>query len=268
MVDQNEPNGEPNGEPNKIVIKFKPVEETSTGIEIKEVTTKARAVALEKLGGASNLSDYLRWHRAAQLITPSNISWAWDEKWGGEGYKAEELITEQETEASKKQADQNSAATEEMKTTITSAESKPGMVKVALKRVRNETGRYTYRALAAFPEKSISDPLDGAIEGYRQRSGEDIILFEPENACVEHACDDLFKEHRNNAFYMPLKDLDVAISQLQQGGQRENEYLIAKTDAGNITQDAQNFLLVGLMGGYSNERLRTRVSDFWNKQAA
>jgi len=39
---------------------------------------------------------------------------------------------------------------------------------------------------------------------------------------------------------------------------------LEKTEDEIKTQEAENFLLVALLGGYGNEIYRVRVSDFWN----
>ena len=62
---------------------------------------------------------------------------------------------------------------------------------------------------------------------------------------------------------MPVKTLSDAIRGLNRQG--ANEYLLEKTESGSVKQDAENYILVGLLGGYSNERFRARVSDFWNR---
>lgn len=257
-----ESQGGQEAEPKPIVMNIEPIEKTPREKEVRAVAEKARSTALDRLGGASDLTDYMRWHRAASVyLTAPNIDWIWD--YGGT--TPEDLIEEQESERFTKGNARNAAAAEEMRATVAGLETKPGMVKVALKRVRNEAGMYDYRVLAAFPERSAEDPLDGSVEGYKQRTGEDVIFFEPENACVNHACDDLFKENRTEGFYMPAKSLSESIQQLQRDKRGANEYLLEKTETGAIKQDAQNYIMVGLLGGYSNERFRVRVSDYWNK---
>ncbi len=231
--------------------------------EVREVSEKAKSVALEKLGLASNLTDYLRWHRAASVyLTPDNIDWMWD--YGG--VTPEGLISEQESEPFTELNARNSKAAEQMRVALAPLEPRDGMVRIALTRVRNEAGIYDYRVLAAFPKGRVEDPLDGYVKNQHQKTGEDVIFYEPETACVNHACDDLFKEHRGNGFYIPLKTMVEAMQQLQivnPGG--AVEYMLEKTEAGKVTQETENYITVGLHGGYSNERFRTRISDFWNK---
>lgn len=209
------------------------------------------------------MTDYLRWHRAASVyFTPPCVDWIWD--YGGT--TPEELVAEQQTERFTQGYSRNATVAEAMKPMVEILEPKEGMIRVALKRVRDHGEIYTYRVLAAFPDGTqVSDPLDGVLKEDKQTPRTNIVFFEPENACVNHACDDLYKANRDTAFYMPYKGLGEAIGQLQTNRKGVNEYLLEKTEAGNITQDAQNYILVGLLGGYSNERFRVRVSDFWNK---
>lgn len=251
-----------NSKPESVIV-IEPIEETQREKEVRDVANKARVQALERLQQATELTDYLRWHRAASVyFTPPCIDWIWD--YGGT--TPEELVAEQETGQFTQVNVKNATAAESMKPMIDALEPKEGTVRVALKRVRDHDGRYTYRVLAAFPEGTrISDPLDGVLKDDKQTTGTNIIFFEPENACVNHACDDLYKANRGTAFHMPYKGLGEAIGQLQTNKKGINEYLLEKSEAGTVTQDAQNYILVGLLGGYSNERFRIRVSDFWNK---
>lgn len=257
------PNGQ-EAERKPIVINIEPIEETPREKEVRVVAEGARSTALERLGRASDLTDYMRWHRAASLyLTPTNIDWIWD--YGGTN--SEDLIAEQESDRFTAGNERNATAADALKPTVDALEPQEGMIRVGLKRVRDQdTGRYEYRVLAAFPEGThVADPLDGTVKTDQQKAGEDIIFFEPENACVSHACDDLYKAHRDSAFYMPVKTLSDAIRGLQANRQGANEYLLEKAETGPVKQDAENYILVGLLGGYSNERFRVRVSDYWNK---
>lgn len=251
--------GETKQEP--IVIKVRPVKETPREKEIIEVAKIARQTALEKLSKTSDSTDFLRWHRATSVyFTPANIAWIWD--YGGT--TPEDLIAEQESKEFTESNAKNAQAAETLKTNIDTLQPQEGMIRVGLKRVRDRNGNYQYRVLAAFPKGThVSDPLDESAD--QQRSEENIIFFEPETACVNHACDDLYKTHRDSAFYMPDKTLSEAIRGLQTNKQGANEYLLEKTEADSVKQDAENYILVGLLGGYSNERLRVRISDFWKR---
>lgn len=247
-----------------IVINIEPTEETPREKEIRTVSEEARKVALNRLRNASNLTDYLRWHRAASFfLTAFNIDWMWD--YGG--ITPEGLIDEQESDRFTKPHTQNAATAELLRSMIEKLPSQEGMVRMGLKRVKDhDAGIYEYRVLAAFPEGTyVDDPIDGLVKTDQQRVEEDVIFLEPENACVNHACDDLYKTHRNSAFYLPVRTLNEAIKELQTNRHGATEYLLEKTNTGSVKQDAGNYILVALLGGYSNERLRVRVSDYWNK---
>src|SRR3989344_3312719 len=130
-----ETQGGPEAEPKPIVINIEPIEETPREKEVRAVAEKARSTALDRLGEASDLTDYMRWHRAASVyLAAPNIDWIWD--YGGT--TADDLIEEQASERFTKGNARNATAAEEMRTTIIGLETRPGMVKVALKRVRNE----------------------------------------------------------------------------------------------------------------------------------
>lgn len=247
-----------------MVINIEPVGDTPREKEVRAVAEEARLIALERLANASNLTDYMRWYRAVSIyLTPSNIDWIWD--YGGT--TPEGLIAEQESDRFAADNAKNATAAEALKTMIDALQPQEGMIRVGLKRVREQhIGGYTYRALVAFPEGTyVSDPLDGTIKTNQSKTGEDVIFFEPKSACVSHACDDLYKTHRNSAFYMPVRTLGDAINRLQVNRQGANEYLLEKTESGSVKQDAENYILVGLLGGYSNERFKIRISEFWNR---
>lgn len=249
----------PESEP--IVIKIEEFEESAREKEIRVIAEQAQFIALRKLTNASNLTDYLRWHRAASFyFTPSNIRWAWD--YGGT--TVEELMTEQESSVFITAQTKNAATIEALRSTIDSLPFKKGMIRIGIKRVRNQVGSYEYRVLALFPkESSVNDPLDKG-QKIDVSKGEQIVFFEPQTACLNHACDDLYKIYRDSAFYVTDRTLQEAVRQLQSKKEGVVEYLLEKTETESVKQDPSNYLIVGLLGGYSNERLRVRVSDYFN----
>ncbi len=145
-------------------------------------------------------------------------------------------------------------------------ESKPNQVAVLLKRIRSKGGRsWTYRALAKFPAGTkVSDPFLGP----DTQSDQSIVYFQPDSACVEHACDDLYKEDPDHHLaYLPNWNIVELHSILRPNTAGVIEYVIATDTEGVKTkQNNQAQLLMGLLGGYSNETNRIRISDWENIQ--
>lgn len=232
--------------------------------EVERVSTEASNEALKRLQESTTLTEYFRWHQSLPIFTINNLDWMWD--YGG--VTANDVIEERESDRISRLCEKRASAAESMKQKIDELEPQDGMLRVALKRIR-ESGKssYRYATLASFPEGTqASDVLDLKMDKNSSNNEIDIVYFEPTTACVNHACDDLFKTNRDNAFYIPYKDVYTATALLN-GKQNETaEYLIKNNGEETLKQDTQNYLLVALHGGFSNEFVRTRVSDFWNKQ--
>jgi hypothetical protein len=232
--------------------------------EVEKVSIEASAEALKKLQESTTLTDYLRWHQSLfQYFTFNSINWMWD--YGGT--TVEDLITDRESDRVSKSCEKSATAAESMKSKIEKLEPKKGMLRVALKRIRESShSSYSYAVLAAFPsDVQVSDTIDRKLPKDISRESSDIVLFQPTNACVNHACDDLYKINRDSSFYMPYRDVYEAIGRLDTSQNGVNEYLLDKSGENKIKQDTENYILVALHGGFSNEVNRCRVSDFWNK---
>jgi len=119
-------------------------------------------------------------------------------------------------------------------------------VLAALRRKRdNKTREYHYRGLAIFPE--------GTDLYYGPESTKDnpcIVYIAPQAPCIEHACDDLFKEFRKD--FIPLKyikptDVRSSINSPVFGAL---EYMDDKTKE---TKNAGSYVFATLSGFFSNE---------------
>lgn len=179
------------------------------------------------------------------------------------------MIAEYLEESRNEQFEQEARYVEEMKNVVGLLLKKDRKIRVVLKRVREKgSNRYQYRVLAVFPEGTmVKDNIANFSAQTRPNRKEDIIYYDPENACVEHACDDLFKEHRGEkgcVFYIDNLPYLEAMNRIQENEEGVSEYLLGKDGDETITQEAENFLLVALLGGYGNEIYRVRVSDLWD----
>lgn len=222
------------------------------------LSDQATAIAKENLVSAKNLGDFLKWHRAALFSRPEYIDWIIDI---APNITAEEIIAEQVQDYSKE-----AYIVQEMVETLDKSTGSEDKIKLTLKRVREPHGHdWTYRVLALFPEGTkVVDPVLGHVEN---KLGSPMVYFEPKTACVLHACDDLFKSLRDDGgvAYLPNLSIHEATNLLKLTPGGTAEYVMSKTETGRTKQDNHAQILVGLLGGYSNESLRVRVSDFFDR---
>jgi|GEM_PF-5430143 len=266
--------GEKGTEVPHITIKLPP--ETSRLKEIRGVVEKARAEGIKRIKSAERLSDYLRWHKALNIyFTINGTSWMWD--FGGT--TAEELISGSEDKKQVAAGLKEEKIVDSLKKKIDNLESKEGMVRMAIKRVR-ENDQIRYRVLTAFPKGvKVYDPIEGSLKTERLEDAENIIYFEPENACVLHNCDLLYRsqkeidkkegkatEEASVVFYMPYMDQEQAGSRIVFNQFNTAEFVLSREGNQVQTQNAEANILLAVMGGFNNEVLRIRVSDFWNRK--
>lgn len=249
-------------DPDFEIISIRPRELTPREQEIRVVSQTATKEGLQRLQNASDLKDWLTWQRAVSVyFDENNISWMWD--YGGTA--VEDLLAEPNTEVFSKIFEKETKVAQELKTKMDTTEPRENMFRIVLKRVRNERGYYNYRALVAFPKGIHAEDSGEGFTPHVHSGDIEMIYFEPQQACTEHACDDLFKEKRDMVFYVPYVDLGTAIQRLQKNKDGINEYLLDKTEQGSVKQDALNYILVAVLGGYSNEKYYARISDFWRR---
>lgn len=136
-----------------------------------------------------------------------------------------------------------------------------------LKRIRDTHGYYKYGVLAQFPRGvQAENPILGWTPLEVTQTYPDTIFFRPTAACVVHACDDLYKIHRNSVFEIPYRNREQAIQYMQHDERGMNEYQLKKTAEEIVKQDAGNYITVGLQSAFSNEPYVAPVSRFWFSQ--
>lgn len=234
-------------------------------VAVKAVAEEARVRVNRNIASATSEVDFLRWNRAMLYCTsPEMIDWMWD--YGGIG--VDDLLSEYLTEDKEKELSKETNYLLELKEKLSRHPSKDGMVKIALKRIREKIGERTifrYRVLAEFPTGHYVKPTYYEWPEERDNSAPHIIYFEPENACVVHPCDDLFKASRNagGVAYLQAEKYTDIIGRINGG-----HYMSGRDDSGDkITQDPSDFVLFALIGGFTNELRRVRISDLWNRQS-
>ena len=175
---------------------------------VRRVAEETNRQVRENLQRATTELDYLRWSGAlVHSTTPEMIDWMWD--YGG--ISVEDLLAEYQDPKRESQFNQEVNYLLELKGKLSRYPNRKGMVKVALKRIRVSIDKYVfyrYRVLAEFPVGYYVRPSDYEWPEDRNMTQPHVIYFEPENACVVHPCDDLFKASRqvHDGYYMTGKD--------------------------------------------------------------
>lgn len=231
---------------------------------VAAVASEARTRVIQLIHHASSEKDFIRWnHALIYATTPEMIDWMWE--YGGT--TAEDLIDDYETSERDAQFIQEQNYLLEMKKKLTQFPSKEGMIKIVIKRIREkheERTWYRYRVLAEFSSGQYVKPTQYEQPNDRKKEDPHIIYFEPENACVEHPCDDLYKASRDSGgvSYLSVKSYVELLNGVGDGhymsGRDENDQ--------KLTRDASDYIQFALIGGFTNERRRVRISDFWNRQ--
>ena len=231
--------------------------------EIRSRINTAREEAIQNLKKAGSTTDYLKWHTAVLQLTPEYSAWMFDYE---PRLTSRELVDDFNDPEKVKRYEKEAKAAEKMRAMIDQLSENPQKIRIAIKRWRDE-GRYSYRVLAAFPSGTrIYEPIADMVLELDSNRRIDFIYFDPENACVDHACDDLYKTHRGDkgaVFEIDNRTLREAMRGLRQDSGGTIEYQLEKTETKIVKQDTENFVLVGLMGGFSNEPSRVRISDLW-----
>jgi hypothetical protein len=228
-------------------------------LEIEKVANQVRQAAMANLQKSSNLADFLKWHNVARWSSPEFLGWMWDETGGP---TTEDILSDPSVTQN---FERDAKVIGELGNTLASMEDKPGQIKIGLKRLRdNRSGRYEYRVLAEFPDGY--HVYDDVLTRKTSDTTKSQIYFDPTTACIEHACDDLYKAHKdtNGFFYIAAKDYNGAYKT------RMTQYATAQAaeyqEVRNQSGVSENDLLFALIGGFSNEKQRTRISDFKTNQ--
>lgn len=235
---------------------------------INRMTDKVQYYATQKLKSAQSLGEFLNWHQFLEHPLRPYIEMGLEYN---QNPDVDYYVADRESEDFKKNYEKEERAVNEMRQEIDSLPESEGQIRVVLKRVRDKYNHYTYRAMAVFPMSVfVRDEVLDNKEIFPQKSNPAYIYFDPTNACVDHACDDLYKLHSETqgVFCLPYRDYYECLSVYYRTNQGTNEYVVKKGEGGVIKQDKENYLLMGLWGAFGNEKARARVSDFWkNKEA-
>jgi len=228
-----------------------------------EFSRKVRAFAMEKIEKAVKENDLAKYIEAAKHVfraaDRNNFAWVFDGL--SPGYTFDDYVNEYFNEETRKDHEKDAKLARDMYAAVTSKDAKEvyGFLKQvkpkdefvisALRRKRdNRTRQYNYRGLAVFPAGTALYFNRLGDEFLKEEPG--IVLLMPTTACVEHACDDLFKQFRNEAFhlkYIPWKDISSSVGSSSEGAL---EYMDGK--AKNV-HHAANYVFASFTGYFLNQ---------------
>lgn len=236
-----------------------PPKRTPTESAIIEMSRNIRTRLMESLSAAKSLKEFIHHYYALRLFNTQSIDWMWDNE-GGPAQN--DVVKFFYSDDLKRMVGKDESAVEVLMPKIRVKEDSPDQIKIALKRIRGPHAYYEYGVLAQFPKGiQASQPILGYTDLEETRTNPDTVFFHPTSACVQHACDDLFKMNRGNVFYIPYSSREEATRRLQYN-ESGSEYQLAKTPEGAVKQEAENYVLVGLQSGYNNEPFVVPVSRF------
>lgn len=229
--------------------------------KIRKVGSQVGTDLRMKLDAASSLTDFMHAYYGINLYNVGSMEWMWED---GREPSVDGALSHFLSPELRGEAQQDAQAAEDLRPVVEAMMSRPGEIKMALKRIRDRRGYYAYGALAQFPEDvRVSSPVLGYTPEDQLRTYPDTVYFHPTTACVSHAADDLFRLNRRGGFYIPYKTREEAIAGLQYDEAGINEYQLKKTPEEVVKQDAMNYLLVGIHSAFSNELRVAPVSRFW-----
>lgn len=243
------------------VFVITPKPETEEEKRRRQILEEATATLKGRLANATSLADFILAYRGVGSLLFGKCNWLFE--YGP--INALQIAAEFLSPGLTAEAQTNARAAEELRQRFTPKTQESGKIELALKRIRDKHGYYTYGVLARFPRGvRASRKVSSTIS--LDETCTDMIYFAPSSACVLHACDDLFKEHRGEVFSFDYKSREQAIRDLQTDDSGRNEYQLSRTEAEVIKQSAENYLLVGLHSAFSNEPNVFPVSEFWDKK--
>lgn len=254
---------DPEGQPLTIVVK--PRQRTPQEQRKTELSNAVGRSLKDSLASSTSLAQFILFHNAARAHLLASygggLDWMWqygeptfDEVLGS--FVNPDLATEAEKDA---------VVAEQLRPLLATLEDKTTSIRMVLKRVRGPHNLYKYALLAEFPKGTRADsPVLGFTPVEQTYTYPDTLYFRPESPCVRHACDDLYKMHRQIPFYIPYRTRNEAVALMRENEQGVNEYQLKKTAEEVVKQEAGNYILVGLQSAFSNELHVAPVSRFWS----
>ena len=219
-----------------------------------------RRFSTQRLQDAASAGDIASWIEACKHLIRAQdfqqLLWIY-QLGGNEGYSVDDYVRNNFNTESRKLAAKEAAMAKEMFRKVSALPDKEGHVKVTLKRHRNKLG-WDYRVLAVLSSgaRLVRDPQMKEAKITEDNPG--VMYFLPRSACMNHACDVLFKALRDSGGvghirYVPPENMVSAVGDLGGGAV---EFMDSAT---RQTKDSSAFVLAGVMGYFSNEAVIYRI---------
>lgn len=251
------------GEERKVIaVKASP--RTPQEAQIGQVLQETQEQLNDLVENAPTLTDFIANCYATRSLFRIGISWMRGDQ--GEITSAQ-VLGFYLSDAIISEAKKDANVAQQARVSLDQLPNEPEKIKMAMRRVRFGNNYYRYAVVAQLPQgKQVEDWSLGDLDRDTNEHP-DIVIFSPETPCTLHACDDLYKIHRNTAFYVDFKTGKEAMMDLERTPGGAAEYQLSRSDDEAIKQDAPNYLLVGINGRFTNENRVARISKFWQKQA-
>lgn len=229
--------------------------------EVLSVTDQTRQQLKEQAKATSLLSDFIFCHLALPLPGTEDFSMRMVRR----DYTVESMMQLLE-ELKRDEVEADEKALARLMPVLAEMTGSHTEVKAALARVRDEFNRYSVRALLEFPAGvTIGNTIYPPQE---QVSPSTVVFFHPIQRCTMHALDDLYKEHRDQGFYVPHKDVAAIRASLQPDPQTGIIEYVIKGPRGDIKQNPYDFLLGAGQNGISNDPAAMLLSEFYARNSS
>lgn len=243
-----------------------PVDERTNAINelFREVKDKAKLIARN----ASSLSEYVRAFLLDYYYTNfAGLAWLYDESKGQ--MKGDALVRDLETGEKAVEIDKLASAIRDMYDRLVREPDREGFVRVAVIKIRKGDNVSGLRVLAIFPGNVDILRAGFDEQGFSGDSEQQIVYYEPQTACWEHAADDARKlaDENGGVYYLPIQKSEEAQKNFKPDAYGKVEYVIGRDEKGErVKQDMPSYLWVSLVRRAYGENKHFVVSDYWNRK--
>jgi len=228
----------------------------------RKITDYAR-INLAEAHSKGNLEHWI--HANNHLINAAsieNFNWIF-EMAGFEDYGLDDYLMTGDDQATQKKSAIEARAAQDLYKRLSTAIDLPGKSKIVLKRIRNQDSDWTYRVMLMLPDED-TDWNAVLPMGQSEFPNESVLFYSAKAACINHACDLLYKELRDEhggVGYVESIGIDELMTQLS----GRPEFMDPNTrEVGDIGLT----VLGAIKGVYSNETNRYAIPIDLLKQAA
>jgi hypothetical protein len=213
--------------------------------------------------------DYLKAHYGTYLYgAPEGIEWMFEY----EKVTINELIADLDSPERNQALRKRLLSLNQLRQKLDQLPDRDGYAAIAIKKMREKDGHVSgYQVLARYPSEAfvVHYGIDKTAGGTSNDKRDHVVFYQTSNACLAHACHELYATLPENSGgkvgYLPIVEIYQAVAALlQKNGIAE--YVMEDEHGNKVTQDNVNYLNAALLGGLSNETDRIRISDLWKRK--